>query len=381
VKENSVKTVKICNETIEEEIDYAAGAIDDVSDYLLANTKINIDIICCVDISVSQIYGQVKKTDLTNAMQNNLLSSNERYNTIFFKQHTCPKKEDSYTEVFNSELNSFATSVIERLLTTQNRITSVVCWPSWIVFNYFLLFKRDSIKFKSSIIIAKCGKYVDVIAVASNLSMLCYRRLDERNFLENEEILETMKYIVRMQGIELEDMAVYCLSDDTIRIFTKKMDNSMKFVSTVITQQDIFFKEYQHYFKIALRVACGCFFGYCTTLCKEVIAMNKRLDTICNFNRCIDPALISERVFWQNIPDFRTERISYKRLISDILKATGNTQISDICIQERDGNLCINILPLDNSVRSNCSKEINFEKYKLKISVSDNGVICDGKYC
>jgi hypothetical protein len=224
-------------------------------------------------------------------------------------------------------------------------------------------------------------EYVDITAVIEETSILCNRHFERSHFSE-EEVKNTVQYVSEKTNLKLDDIAVYCINEETITTLTKKMSSTMSFISKVLPENIApILDENRKIVKTILRIVSGCLAVYLIFQISELILLNSKILNFEEIKNSVPEVVVSEMELWKNIGKVDTKRIDYMALISNILKNTENANISNVDISTKNDQLFIKIKLLDSLIDHEYTKDFIANNYKFKASTSDGGIICSGTPC
>ncbi len=383
VAEDFITMKKIVDNVIEQEIEYDHDSLTSMYYYIEANVRSSVDIIYYGDAYYSKICGNLSHKDILQVLEEDLQTDQEKFNTTFYTtyRNASIDNNDIILEVCNTSISDVTASIITKIMGLKNRFNAFICWPSWIVSNYFNNFRYDLKKFGSSIFIVRHAEYIDVIAVGSENTILCYRKFDKDEFVEESEIAETMKYVARESNVKLTDIAIYYVNDESIKTFTNKTSVNVRFISKVIPKNNMILNEYGTSIRMALKAICCCLFGAVIYQVAEIISLDNDIDRLETANSIVDKNIVAESKYWQDINDFQINGINYLHLIKDVLRLTEYSQIEGFSLCKQASELQVKLHILDNDIQNINNRKLQSQGYKFDITSSDEGIICNGKCC
>jgi hypothetical protein len=367
---SQVQVRKIANDAIVYTNNYDKNSINELYNYLSINLKVPVDIVFLEDLN----FRNITSCDMSNPELKNILRKSD-CNTAFFV------KRKKSIEVCDVNISDFAGSTVKKLSEIGLRINSISCWPFWIINNYFSTFPEDTGKFKCSMFVITTNEYVDITAVIGEVSILCNRHFEKSHFSE-EEVKNTVQYVSEKTNLKLDDIAVYCINEETIATLTKKLSSTMYFVSSVLPENIApILDENRKIVKTILRIVSGCLAVYLVFQISELILLNGKILNFEEIKNSVPEVVVSEMKLWENIKGVDIKQIDYSDLISNILRNTENANISDADISTKNNQLFIKIKLLDSLIDREYTKDFVANNYKFKVSVSDKGIICSGTPC
>jgi hypothetical protein len=221
---------------------------------------------------------------------------------------------------------------------------------------------------------------VDITAVVNGTSILCNRHFEKLHFSE-VEIENTLQYVSEQTGFKLDEIAVYCINEETISTLTKKMSATMSFVSKVLPENIAPILDRQRKIvKTALRIVSGCLVAYLISQISELMLLNSEILEFEKIRSSVPEVVVSEMNLWENIK-MDTTQADYAALVANILENTENSSISSIDITSKNSNLLIDIKMLDSFIEREYTKSFVFDHHKFNASVLEKGIICNGTPC
>lgn len=387
LQDNNVKLRNIKNGTIDTVVDYNVNNIDGLLFYLNAYSKVPVDII----VHPSNMFAKnmasqrMNNSDVESMLEKTLMSKKCNFNTVFYINKKSIRGENNIS-VCETNLDDISASVLNSLLNLNNQINSISCWPLWVCDNYFSFFANDIQKFKCSLFAIKHDNFSEIIAVDKYSKILCHRQLSDVSS-ENEETANTIQYITRTHNIKSEDVALYCITNDTIETFTKSSNVHMSYVSHIIPSTNLIFGQYQNSIKTALKaMCCLCAVGI-SFQCFDMVSLNQQIKESNDFIESFPASIVSEKPIWEKIDDALIEGVNFQKLISEILANTEKRLIKSLELDiDENKNITINMLKSDDYISiqefsSVYSKEMRIDNYALNVSVLEDRITCSGKRC
>ncbi|MDR1488544.1 MAG: hypothetical protein LBI26_02290 [Holosporales bacterium] len=352
--------------------------INDMFLYINKNPKLHIEIVINnVDSLTKNIFSNnMRNIEIKEMLRTDISNKNGNFNTSFYCKNT-------NLIICNTNLNKNVISVFNRLLSLKNHMKSVSCWPIWVVYNYFSFFSLDFSKFSCSLFVIKYNGISEIISVSNQMQFICHRRFEEQEFDENEEIANTLKYSATFQRIDVTNIAVYVIDQETLNTFVIPSKINMNFVSNVINEKALVFDGYSAPIKLATKTLCLLSVLGISLQTYKIISLNKKITEAEIVSSSVPDSVINEMNLWEKIGDTIIERVNFFEIVKDIVKNTENKQISFLkaAVDQNDGSVEINIETLDREQVEGYTKSISSNGYKFSVNVSsEDGIVCSGKH-
>ena len=259
-------------------------------EFVISNKTMN-----CKSVSLKNISSK----DVKALVKNTLLSKGESINTICFEKKISYKSGSISISEFN--LNPVLTKILEELLEIKNQIISVLTWPIWIIYSYFDKFPEDRNKFMTSIFVIENENGWEIIALYKG-KFICYRRGGLENFNKNLEIENTMKYMSHMLKADPQDLAIYSITDETLKTFTFNSQINMEIISKSETLK---INQHPKNFNRSIKIAsCSMFLLLFTNTIADIIkifSINEKIENCEKNINSLDKSVLSELSLWGDI--------------------------------------------------------------------------------
>lgn len=378
---NNVYLRQITNNTIEPDIIYCEDNISNLYYHLKSIPQSIIELIYLSDASFRNITSvNIQQTGIKNLLMDKIIKNNNCLNTSFYKIKSLNKNTISIN-ICDVLFPSWSANIINKLISDFDNIASFVSFPEWVTTSYFKAFKLDKNKFSIGIFVVKTNRSTEIIAISKNEEIICYRKFKADNFNEKDEIIQTMEYLSHENRVPLEDISIYQIGEETLCTFIQPIKYHTKFVSSIITEKNFIFEEYNSIIRIALRAFCC---GLSILLLYNIYSIGILSDKISKENTIISSVpnyIISEIDVWRKIPADIMHHIDYKAIISDILSQTGDIKILSLNINRDKAIISVKMKMFTPDLITPYSKEIITNNYKFEVNVSHEEIICNGTRC
>ena len=227
---NNLSLSHIRNNKIIQKIEI--GLIDKMTilDYINQHPILPVDIIISNNtISCRSIYlNNLKEKDIVTLAKNILNKKDNLINLI------CYEKKLSYRSGVVSfcemKLTPILSKILQQMLSIKNTLNAITATPIWIVSNYFMKHPTEQKQFKAQIFVIKMTFSKEIISLHDG-KYVYYRKISIDNFDEKVEVNNALDFVNQLFNVNLKDVAIYSLNEDTIDTFTTLSHIDMQVIS------------------------------------------------------------------------------------------------------------------------------------------------------
>jgi hypothetical protein len=312
--------------------------------YLSDNSSLPFEIIIynnamtCKSISVNNL----KRKDLKTLASNILVDKEKLVNVVCYENKFSYKNK--VVLFCDMKLTPVTISIIHELLAVKNQVISISCWPLWLINSYLSHHKIDTDKFPVALFTVENENIWEIIVLFDG-KYVCYRHGIIENFNKKLETENTIKYINQILDVNLNDIAIYSITEETILNFKKIQRTNMNIVSkdkklNVVSG----LRKFDNYIKLAC-TACLLLF-LCNAALSSVKILNYRAK-ITNINKIIDGVdknLLNEIDIWNEVNDmdFKVD-FDFKKALEECIQDK-QKKLLNVSMEIKAGNIIVNTI-------------------------------------
>lgn len=319
--DNRLRLIRITNGKIVERLDVDLIEKIKITDYLKRYSSVPMEIIIssntmsCRSISLN---GQREK-DIIALADNVVNEKNGSVNLV------CYEKRISYRSgcilFCDMKLTPVILTILQEMLKVGNSLIAVITWPFWIVSSYFGLHPTERGKFATPIFVIKTKENWEMIVLYKG-KYVYYRKGNIHEFSEENEVSNAMKFVKRLFNVDLEDISIYELNDNTLDTFTDNSNISMKMISPSIE-----FNMANKVQNLNFMVKTACSLAFVLLFVNTVLDVvrifgyNHRIENAKKTITAVDPEIVDEIAMWGNLDNYiYVKHLGIKNKIADAVK-------------------------------------------------------------